>query len=303
MSQAEAVQEDKPRERPRVEAGWYKDLPNDDYHGSLGYSSSQLKKLIKQTPAHLKHSFSESNDPTAAMQLGTAVHSMVLEPENFDNDVAVMPVLNLRTNAGKEEKVEFIAANKGKAIITEADLDKVNAMAASVRAHPLAGILIQDVVVESSVYWWYRTMDPDDDTKYKAMLKVRPDAICRAYPALVDLKTTDDGSFTGFMKTIQNLYYHVSAAMYLEGVNQCKPLLAELGHFAYTKFVFVVVENTAPFLTSVYELSPDDLELGKVHYRRALMKLRDGQENDWPGFPEDIRMTELPGWASRLHTV
>lgn len=290
-------------QRPFIEPGWYKDLSNEAYHGSFGISSSQLKMLTEHTPAHLKHSMSVHREPTPSMMLGTAVHSLVLEPEKFDTDVVVAPVVDKRTKIGKELWADFEARSEGRAIITEAQYEQAQAMAASVRSHPIAGALLDDIVVESSVYWWYRSMDPDDATKYKEMLKVRPDAICRNYPVVIDLKSTADGSYTGFIKAIQNFHYHVSAAMYLEGVNQCKPLLEELRHFAYTKFIFVCVENVAPYLTSVYELDPQYMDIGKALYRRALQTLRYGRENDWPGFPEEVRIIEPPGWASRSFIV
>jgi hypothetical protein len=146
-------------------------------------------------------------------------------------------------------------------------------------------------------------MDPDDDTEYKTMLKVRPDAISRAHSVIIDLKTTADGSYSGFQKSIQNFYYHMSAAMYLEGVNQCKPLLNELGHFAYTKFVFICVESAPPYLTSVYELSPEYIDIGKALYRRALHDLRRGQEQEWPGYPDEVRIIEPPPWGNRIPIV
>lgn len=300
MQPAEQVEVAK---RPFIEPGWHRDLGNDEYHGSMGFSSTQLKKLIEQTPAHLKQSFSEPHETTATKELGTAFHTLTLEPEKFDQDVAVIPELNLRTLAGKAAKEAFLKLHGGKAIITEDQLKKAKLMAESARSHPYAGILLQDIIRESSIYWWYRSMDPDDDSKYKTMLKVRPDAIPRGHSVLIDLKSCVDGSYTGFMKAINNYYYHVSAAMYLEGVNQCKPLLEQMRHFAYTKFIFICVENTAPYLTSVYELSPEYLEIGKILYRNTLRSLRDGLENDWPGFPEEIRVIEPPGWARRGHIV
>lgn len=291
------------KKRPFYEPGWYRELSNEEYHGSFGTSSSQLKKLIEKTPAHLDYDRRHPQESTKNMHLGTAMHTLVLEPENFDKEVAVMPILNLRTNAGKAEKAAFDAENAGKTIITQSQLEQAQAMAAAVKEHPIASILLQDVVTESSVYWWYKSMDPDDDTRYKEMLKVRPDALGRSHNVIIDLKSTSDGSYTGFIKAIQNFYYHVSAAMYLEGVNQCKPLLQEMGHWCYKKFVFICVENVAPYLVSVYELSPEYIEIGKLHYRRALQRLRDGRESDWPGFPDEVRVIEPPSWANRSFIV
>lgn len=299
MLTAEKIEAQDAERRPFIDAGWHKNLNNNEYHGSFGFSSSQLKALIEHTPAHLQYGMTAHREPTASMALGTAVHSLVLEPFRFNDDFVIAPVVDKRTKIGKEIWANFEADSAGKTLINAAQFEQASAMADSVRNHPIAGALLDDIVVESSVYWWYRSMDPDDDTKYKEMLKVRPDAICRKYPVIIDLKSTADGSYSGFIKSIQNYYYHMSAAMYLEGVNQCRPLLEEMRHFAYTKFIFVCVENAAPYLTSVYELSPEYLDIGKTLYRRALHALRYGRENDWPGFPDEVRIIEPPGWASR----
>ena len=289
------------QEKKFVEPGWYKDIPNEEYHRGSGTSSSNLKTLLPQTPAHLKYEKAHPKDATKNMNLGTAVHSLVLEPDNFDNDIAVMPDYSGRGSVALKDT--FKAQNADKTIITEQQLFEAKAMAGRVLEHPIASILVEDVICESSIYWWYKSMDPDDDDRYKEMLKVRPDGISKKMPILVDLKTTKDGSYTGFIRSIQDYYYHVSAAMYLEGVNQCQELLEELGYFAYTKFVFVCVENFPPYEVSCYELSDEYLDIGKKLYRRAVMRLKEGRENNWPGYPEEVRVIEPPAYANRIWAV
>lgn len=300
------------RERPFYEPGWYLDLTNEQYHSSFGTSSSQLKKLIEKTPAHLDYDRRHPKEPTANMNLGTAVHTLVLEPETFDAEFAVRPEgLKKPTSAQLEAKkpadktlqqIEdwqaWERSMEGRIELTAEQVETAKLMAENVKAHPVAGALLEDVIAESSIYWWYKSMDADDETPYKQMFKVRPDAISRSHSIVMDLKSCVDGSYSGFMKAIQNRYYHVSAAMYLEGVNQCKPLLHELGHFAYTKFVFICVENTAPHLVSIYELSPEYLEIGKLLYRRAAQRYQQGHEEDWPGFTDEVRVIEPPSYAS-----
>jgi len=291
-------------QRRHMEPGWYRDIPDEEYHrGTTGWSSSQLKTLLEQTPAHLRHDMAAPSEDTKSTALGGAVHAALLQPHRYDDLVAVLPELNLRRPAEREIRDQFYAEHAGKSIITQAQAETAEKMIASVRAHPMAAALLSDIVPESSVYWWYRSMDPDDDEQYRQMLKVRPDALSIAHPVIVDLKTAIDASYTAFIRAVMRHYYHVSAAMYLEGVNQCKPLLEELRHFAYTKFVFVVVENEEPHPTAVYELSQEFLDIGKALYRRAVRTLRDGIAQDWPAYPEDIRIIEPPPWANRGHIV
>ena len=286
-----------------IEAGWHLDIPNEVYHRSNGTSSSGLKTLLPQTPAHLDYNRKHPKSPTPAMRLGTAVHSMVLEPDKFEEDNAIMPVINARTNAGKAEKAEFELLNADKNIITADQYTTAQLMAERVHEHPIASLLVKDLIVESSVYWWYKARDRDDDTEYKEFLKVRPDGISRNYPVLVDLKTTKDGSYSGFIRSVQDYYYHVSAAMYLEGVNQNKDLTGEVKHINFNQFVFVCIENFAPYEVSCYELSKDYLRIGYQLYTRALERLHKGRQEKWPGYPEEVRVLEPPAYANNFPTV
>lgn len=294
------------RERPFIEPGWYRDLSNDDYHGSFGFSSSQVKTLVEQTPAHLRQNMGASKEETDNMMLGTLVHTLVLEPDSFATEFVLAPEgINKRTKAGREEWQAFEeAAQKGGLhVITKSMLLKAQVMGANVLNHPIAGALLADVIPESSVYWWYNSMDPDDSEDYRMMLKVRPDAISKAHPVVIDLKTTTDGSISGFQRSIARFHYDLSAAMYLEGVNQCKSLLKDIGYLAYTKFVFICVENFEPFLVSVYELDAEYMEIGKLKYRRALRVLQHGMQNDWPGYPAEVRLIQPPNYAKYAFIV
>lgn len=288
-----------PPKRELIKPGWYMDLDNEDYHRSNGTSSSQIKTLIEQTGAHLQYNRSHPKPPTAPMGLGTAVHSLVLEPWNFEKDIAVSPVFNKRTTIGKADFAAFMAASKGKTVINEAQLEVAQAMAKRVHEHPITGILVQDLIVESSVFQWYKSMDRDDSTEYKELLKVRPDGVSRTHGVLIDLKTTADGSYSGFIKSMQNFYYHLSAAMYLEICNKCQPLLDEIKVFAFTKFIFVCVENFAPYEVSVYELSKEYRQIGLLLFRQGLYNLHKARNNDWPGYPEEVRVIEPPAYANR----
>lgn len=288
-----------PPPKELIKPGWYKDISNEDYHRGPGTSSSNLKVLLEQSPEHLYYQRSHPKGATENMALGTAVHSLVLEPDKFAEDISVMPKMDRRTKIGKAAYAEFMESSEGKTVINENQHEQALAMAERVREHPIAGLLVQDLIVESSIFWWYKSMDVYDDTHYKELVKIRPDGICKNYDAIIDLKTTKDGSYTGFIKSIQNYYYHLSAAMYLEGVNRCEELLKEMKRIAYTKFIFVCVENFAPYAVSVYELSPEYLDIGKILYRQAMQRLHEGRENDWPSYPEEPRVIEPPAYASR----
>jgi len=299
-------------EREKFAPGWHLDIENERYHKSDGTSSSQLKTLIEHTPAHLAYGLTHHNEPTANMALGTSVHSLVLEPDKFDDDIAVQPsILKKPTSAqvnaanpSDKTLVQIEAWNDfqkqcaGKTLITEEQYEKAQKMAARVWEEPALALLLEDTIVESSIYGWYRSMDRDDGTEYKQMLKVRPDAIPRGYPLLIDLKTCAEGSYSGFHRAMQNFYYHLSAAMYMQMCNQCQPLLDNLKIHAFTKFVFICIENTAPYEVSSYEISAKYLEIGNSLFRQAVYRLHRAKKDNFPGY-EQLRVLEPPSYADK----
>lgn len=67
-----------------MKPGVYSNLSNAEYHGGPGSSKSFLD-LVHRSPLHAKHSREHANDnqPTTAQAIGTAFHTLVLEPEVF----------------------------------------------------------------------------------------------------------------------------------------------------------------------------------------------------------------------------
>lgn len=287
-------------ERPFFAPGWYRSLSNTEYHNSAGVSSSQLKKLCERTGSHLKHA--QPMEQTVSMALGTAVHTLVLEPDQGDQ-VVCMPEFNLRTKAGRAGRDEFALMHRGRTVLNAEHYDRAHAMAEAIDSHETAHTLLQDVIAESSVFWWHHNRGEYTDPADRLMLKVRPDAVSRSHDVVIDLKSCADASYSGFIRSVQNYYYHFSAAMYLEGVNQCEPLLSATGNAEFKKFVFICVENVEPYLVAIYELSPDYLELGRTLFARAVTKYIDAQREGFPGYPRDVRVLEPPPWARNTWIV
>ncbi len=65
---------------------------------------------------------------TKTLDLGTAFHCRVLEPEEFSNRFIVAPEFNRRTNAGKEEEKAFLmeCASTGKRLSLRKKAGKLN---------------------------------------------------------------------------------------------------------------------------------------------------------------------------------
>lgn len=83
--------------------GIYTDISDEEYFGDKSrVNCSTLKKVIMSggSTAYLK----EIVRPTEAMRMGTAFHTLILEPNEFDKRFRVVEDYDGRTTAGKEYK-------------------------------------------------------------------------------------------------------------------------------------------------------------------------------------------------------
>jgi len=220
-----------------------------------------LKTLATRTPAHYKHDQAHPRT-SAAFDLGTVVHSLILEQD--ESGVAVIDADSWRTKAAKEEG--DAARAEGKTPLLIADWRQAVAMRDAVMGHELARAAFTGHIPEQSIFW-------EEDG---LQLKVRPDA--QNHGIIFDLKTTRDANPNTFGKTAADLGYFQSAALYQDGV--------ELVTGERRPFVFVLAEKTAPYLVSVVELDDDALEYGRLMNDRAKRIYRECVANDhWPGYP------------------
>ncbi|MBL4651293.1 MAG: PD-(D/E)XK nuclease-like domain-containing protein [Flavobacteriales bacterium] len=249
--------------------GLYDGVSNSDYHASSAIGSTSLK--IAGESMHLYKLSIDGNLPfnvTDAIRLGTTVHKRVLEPETFNEDIAIKPDLPW-SKANKIILQEFADVNQGKTIITKDQAEISRLMCESVRSHPEViemGLLSNSNEFESSGFY------VDQGTGLSC--KYRPDV--KSSWMLADLKTTVDVSPSGFSRTIQKFGYHISAAHYLEGERQ----LFGLNH---EQFIFIVVSSKYPFSVAVYTLDECSLQRGYELRERYLARINDCTEKGvWP---------------------
>jgi len=254
-------------------------ISNADYHADPAISASQLKTVM-QSPYHYWSRYLDPDRvamvPTAAMRFGSLAHCAVLEPDELSKRYQLAP--DRRTKEGKAAVVEMAAA--GIDAVSEADMVLAVNMAVAVHGHPTAGALLQSGQAEQS-FWW-------DDIATGMRCKCRPDWFDGT--TIVDLKTCQDASPTGFAKAIANFGYQIQAAHYLAGT------LA-------TRFIFVAVEKAAPYAIGVYELDTEALIHGSIARHNALQRIQDCRAiNEWPGYTDGIQTLQLPGWALKDNT-
>lgn len=218
------------------------DISNEEYHKRPGVSASMLKSMARGWRTFEAEHIAKTapRKESAAMALGTAVHTALLESERFDAGYVSCPVecSDRRTKVHKE----WLLTVEGRDVISQDDMDVVQRIKSNVARDAYASQLLGiGGEVEKSYEW-------------KEL-----DLLCRARfdkkhgPFVIDIKTCQDAREDAFRKTIESYRYDLQAAHYLSG-------LESIGRGWGLRFVFIAVETLSPYRVRCHELSDDDME-------------------------------------------
>ncbi|EHW73869.1 enterobacterial exodeoxyribonuclease VIII family protein [Escherichia coli DEC10C] len=266
-----------------IEPGIYYGISNENYHAGPGVSKSQLDDIADTPALYLwRKNAPVDTTKTKTLDLGTAFHCRVLEPEEFSNRFIVAPEFNRRTNAGKEEEKAFLmeCASTGKTVITAEEGRKIELMYQRVMALPLGQWLVESAGhAESSIYW--------EDPETGILCRCRPDKIIPEFHWIMDVKTTAD--IQRFKTAYYDYRYHVQDAFYSDGYE------AQFG--VLPTFVFLVASTTVEcgrYPVEIFMMGEEAKLAGQQEYHRNLRTLADCLNTDeWPA----IKTLSLPRWA------
>lgn len=259
-----------------MEVGIYtrEQLSNEQYHASEGISKSGLD-LIDRSPAHFKAKAFES---TRAMEIGTAIHTAILEPEIYSKEYAVIDCEDRRSAIYKSACKERASSN----VLTQAEGDKVSGMFDAVYSHkPARAIMDAPGRNELSVY----AKDPETGV----LVKCRFDRLLD-FGIAADLKKTQDARPDAFTRAIDNYRYYVQAAFYMDVY---KWATGE----TLSAFNIIAIEEAAPHGCRVYQIDELSIEFGRLAYRSALNTYADCLAADkWPGYTEEVQEIGISNW-------
>lgn len=304
------------------------DCTNEQYHSGPGVSKSKLDAIAPECGGSPLNYWDQYVNPDRepreykhCFAVGDGTHKLVLEPGTFEHTYAVgfdksayPEALNttddmkqvlakemLPTSGTKPELARRLVEeldyprdkilmyleqdyqqSLGQRIVIPAkDYKDMLGMLNAVHSHHTAAGLLKNAYTEQSFY-------VTDD--FGVLRKCRTDAITENGVIIPDLKTTDDVSKRGFGRTIAQRRYHVQAAWYLDILRML------YGRDAPSIFAFIAVQKTRPYDVAVHFLTPDQIELGRMLYRRDLARLLECERTDvWPGADDgDVIEAELP---------
>ncbi len=264
-----------------IKPGIY-DLSIEDYHQGPGISRSGLMEL-KRSPYHYWYKYLNPNyepEPSTPSQiLGNALHTLILEPNQFEERYFILPEFNKATKEGKARWQTIKSELGNKETLSSNQYQVLQAMVESFQKHELASQFLENAEIEQSIYW----TDPDTNV----LCKCRPDILRNNL--ICDLKTAQDGSSRSFQTAVFNYGYYIQAAMIQEALMEVKKIQIK-------DFLFLVIEKSAPYAVSIYQLDEPSLEQGRHEFKQLLVRYKHCLDtNDWPAYA--IQEISLPRYA------
>jgi exodeoxyribonuclease VIII len=252
------------------------DCDNSDYHADRKYlSSSVLKSVYKSLDNYyneyiLGNKREISSSTQSAFDLGSLVHSYILEPDKTLNDFAFFTGFR---KAGKEYE-EFLESQKtGKTVVSSAQKQQAEAMIESFKTCDAAKNLISNGFAEQTICGSLKGVP----------IKVRFDWINVEAGYIADVKTTSYPSDKeSFKLTIDGLSYNLSAALYCA--------MAEQFYGKKFDFYFIVLSKKDR-TCDVFKTSEETMQTGLDMVYKALAKYKKAKEtNVWTELVDSARI-------------
>lgn len=315
---------------------------NDEYHTKTDVvSNSMLNVLSGPKGPQLFDAYYISKTlkqpESDAMALGSLVHCLALEPDEFEKRFAEMPagldrvrkagriawfcfennlkiedqyVIALtrekRTNEGKAAHADYnswagdrehissedwyaalafhsqLEASQGKTIIKRYEYETALACADALRGHNQIGSIleIENAMIEKPLSFEFEGVD----------CRCKPDWVSLDHALILDVKTTQDASPSGFARSAADYGYYRQAAFYRHAI--------EVLTGVECRFLFACVETSAPYAVACYEPSAEMLRAGLLDIEALLAEYRYRFEaNDWlQDWSKGIVPLNLPAW-------
>jgi exodeoxyribonuclease VIII len=235
-------------------------LSNEDYHSDKHYfSSSQLKHAL-QSASHFRYEVLDKKGKkkkTKAFDLGSLVHTVLLEPHLFDDEYIVYDgPTNADGSVPKAAADRYANSHPGLTPVSVEQNNFAMMARANVEKYPFAKELFYSEGCEYESSFFYK----DKETGLR--LRFRPDILNLDKKYIVDLKTAVEVDMYQFKKAVCYTWdYDLSAYMYIRGVYEMFGVLCD--------YYWAVIgkDPTAPI--AIYKMSATIRDDGKLKFYKA----------------------------------
>ncbi|MEE4540950.1 PD-(D/E)XK nuclease-like domain-containing protein [Streptomyces sp. V4-01] len=276
---------------PRQLPGGIYQMTAEEYHadpvpgGSLS-SSGARKLLAPSCPAKFRWEQDHGQAARAAFDFGQAAHMHVL---GEGPEIVVVDAPDWRTKPAQQQRAE--ARERGAVPVLIEEQQRIKAMAAALREHPVARALFDPDRgrPEQTLIW--------RDRRTGVMRRARLDWLPDPGPGrliIPDYKTCASAEPEALARAVAKYGYHQQDDWYRAGARAL-----DLADEA-AAFVFVCQEKTAPFVVTVFEVDAASRRLGAARNRRAIEIYAECQRTGrWPAYGDDIAYLSLPPYVER----
>ena len=274
------------------------DLPEDAYHAdpcdTPSLSASLAHLMVSASPLHAWTASRKMNPAyesvdTPAFNVGRAFHSLILDERprvRVREEYGDWP--DWRSKEAREWRDSMREA--GEIVLTKAEADALHPMRVNALKTLKSSLDIQPekLPTEVSLVW-----ESGGVTN-----RARVDAIDTEKRIAVDLKTT--AGLADPQRWVAASMDHgldLRAAHYLDGLNWCWPRPLDSDSVPEWRYIFLVVEKSAPHACSLVELDERTLAMGQSKLERA----RDAwscclADDDWPAWSKAVQEVSAPEW-------
>lgn len=191
------------------------DIDDVEYFQLPSLDQSQLKQFLRN-PADWAYDRinGTDNEPTPAMEFGTAFHAYLLGTSEV---VSLPEGETLRSKKNKDWKQEQEA--EGRIVVSYDSMQLLRRMRRNIELTSMQDdmpdymAIIESGTCEQAIEW--------TDAKTGLRLKAKPDLIPSGVDYLVDLKTAMTADEEGFARTSLDHGYHIQAEFYRQAVAKC----------------------------------------------------------------------------------
>lgn len=271
-----------------INTGIYTDLTNEEYHGHKDSISRTGLMDFSTSPYTYWAKHINPNRPpkknTPAMAFGSAFHTLILEPDKFDNEYVMKPEPVLLKNGGRElydnyKNIIAYLESSDKQVLDAKDWARLMLMKEKFMSNRAAVDLIKDARIENSFFW--------QDKESGLLLKCRPDILHDNI--IVDLKTCDSASPREFQHSMVGYGNHIQGAMIRNAVDK-------LEGRRINNVINICIENKYPHNMGIYIIDEEALDEGENKYKQICLALKTAAEkDDWIDY--GIETMGLPKWA------
>lgn len=261
------------------EPGHYLDVSAKAYRDLKYLGSSSLKAMAKSM-GHFDYERNNPSPETDETRLGTALHTLVMEPEKFDKIAVLSPHDEYRTKEARAWRDEQYAA--GIIPLKSEAWGDVQRWRDALLNHRSASALLKpgdDVLVESTIIF----------DAFGVRGKARPDVFRARDGIIVDVKTTKCETEAEWDREVANTKMFFQPWWY--------GLAAETTDAAPSRWVWAVVSKERPNAVWCREASPAWIDIGRREGVALLERYKACVEADvWPLSSDGIEVSEPPAW-------